>query len=79
MMIYNARNVMAENPKRVKEVAKVAGVAPLTLRRWLLAGKIPEVSRDRNGWRLFNSDEEAAVVRYATKTTPPSKKDGAKR
>ena len=68
---------MARRSKYLKEVAKAAAVAPITLRRWLLAGKIPEVSRDRNGWRLFTSNEEAAVLRYATKTQPP-KKRGAK-
>ena len=69
---------MARRSKYLNEVAKAAGVAPITLRRWLLAGKIPEVGRDRNGWRLFTSDEEAAVLRYATKTQPP-KKQGIKR
>jgi len=58
--------------KHLKDIAKAAGVAPITLRRWLLAGKIPEVSRDRNGWRVFSPEEEAAVLRYATRTTPPA-------
>lgn len=66
--------MMSDNPRYLKEVAEAAGVAPITLRRWLLAGKIPEVSRDRNGWRVFTSDEEAAVLRYALKKTPPKKK-----
>lgn len=69
---------MARRPKYLKDVARAAGVAPITLRRWLLAGKIPEVGRDRNGWRLFTVDEEAAVLRYATKTQPP-KKQGTER
>jgi len=68
------RPYMAKSSKYLKDVAKAAGVAPITLRRWLLAGKIPEVSRDRNGWRLFTSDEEEAVLRYATKTQPPKKR-----
>jgi len=59
--------------KYLKEVARAAGVAPVTLRRWLLGGKIPEVSRDRNGWRLFTAAEESAVLRYARKTSPPAK------
>jgi DNA (cytosine-5)-methyltransferase 1 len=72
------RSYMGRSSKYLKDVAKAAGVAPITLRRWLLAGKIPEVSRDRNGWRLFTSGEEKAVLRYATKTQPPQKR-GAKR
>jgi DNA (cytosine-5)-methyltransferase 1 len=65
---------MPHAPRYLKEVAEAAGVAPITLRRWLLAGKIPEVSRDRNGWRVFTAEEEAAVLRYALKKTPPKKK-----
>jgi len=65
---------MSDTPRYLKEVAEAAGIAPITLRRWLLAGKIPEVSRDRNGWRVFTAEEEAAVLRYALKTTPPKKK-----
>jgi DNA (cytosine-5)-methyltransferase 1 len=59
--------------KYLNQVAKSAGVAPITLRRWLLNGKIPEVSRDRNGWRVFTAEEEAAVLKYASKTTPPKR------
>ena len=65
---------MERNWKYLKEVAKAAGVAPITLRRWLLDGKIPEVSRDRNGWRLFTAAEESAVLRYARKTSPPARR-----
>jgi DNA (cytosine-5)-methyltransferase 1 len=67
---------MKQDLRHLTEVAKAAGVAPITLRRWLLAGKIPEVSRDRNGWRVFSPKEEAAVLRYALKTTPPTKNRG---
>jgi DNA (cytosine-5)-methyltransferase 1 len=69
---------MKGRSKYLKEVAKAAGIAPITLRRWLLAGKIQEVTRDRNGWRLFTPNQEAAVLRYAKKTMPP-KKPGSKR
>ena len=65
---------MSDGPRYLKHVAAAAGVAPITLRRWLLAGKIPEVSRDRNGWRVFTAEEEAAVRRYALKKTPPKKR-----
>ena len=65
---------MISTGRRLYEVAKAAGVAPITLRRWLLAGKIPEVSRDRNGWRVFSPEEEAAVLKYALRLSPPTKK-----
>jgi DNA (cytosine-5)-methyltransferase 1 len=64
---------MGTEARHVKDVAKAAGVTPLTLRRWLLDGKVSEVSRDRNGWRLFTPEEESAIVRYALKKTPPKK------
>jgi DNA modification methylase len=35
------------------DAAKEIGVAPITLKRWLLEGKFPHVQRDRNGWRIF--------------------------
>jgi hypothetical protein len=63
---------MAE-AKYLNEVARAAKVAPITLRRWLLAGKIAEVSRDRNGWRIFTPEDQAAILQYAFKTTPPTK------
>ncbi len=56
---------MPTRPKHLNEVARAAGIAPITLRRWLLTGKIPEVSRDRNGWRVFSAEEEASILRYA--------------
>jgi DNA (cytosine-5)-methyltransferase 1 len=68
---------MEPKAKYLKDVAKAAGVAPITLRRWLLGGKIPEVSRDRNGWRLFTAAQESAVLRYAIKVSPPGR--GGKR
>jgi excisionase family DNA binding protein len=48
------------------EVAKRAGIHRLTLLRWIREGKMPDVSRDRNGWRIFTEDEAAAVAAYAT-------------
>lgn len=37
--------------------AKVVGVSPITLKRWLLSGKVDDVGRDHNGWRLFKDDD----------------------
>jgi excisionase family DNA binding protein len=48
------------------EVAKLAGVHRLTLLRWIRDGKMPDVSRDRNGWRIFSEEETARIVAYAT-------------
>ena len=55
---------------RAHEVAKAAGISKNTLLRWLKAGKVPEVARDRNGWRIFTEDDVARVKAYAERTTP---------
>jgi len=41
------------------------GVAPITLKRWLLEGKFPEVRRDRNGWRIFTEQDIRRIKAFA--------------
>jgi len=53
------------------KAAQMIGVAPVTLKRWLLSGKVAEVARDRNGWRVFNSKDIARIRNYANRFTPP--------
>lgn len=55
----------------VKEVATMVGVAPITLRRWLISGRIPDVSRDRNNWRVFTDKDVEQIRRFSEKKTPP--------
>lgn len=52
------------------DVAERAGVSRDTILRWLKTGKVPEPSRDRNGWRVFTEAEIKLVLRHATKVTP---------
>jgi hypothetical protein len=47
------------------EAAKGIGVAPITLKRWLLDGKFPEVRRDRNGWRIFTEHDIRKIKTFA--------------
>lgn len=42
------------------DVAKEVGISPITLKRWLLSGKLTDVARDKNNWRVF---DEADVRR----------------
>ncbi len=56
---------------RLQDVAKIVGVSAITLRRWLLSGKVPEVARDRNGWRVFSGKDIKRIRKYATLTKPP--------
>jgi DNA (cytosine-5)-methyltransferase 1 len=58
---------------RLHAAAKAVGVSAITLRRWLLSGKVEEVTRDRNGWRLFTRKDVERVRRFATQTRPPRK------
>jgi len=57
---------------RLSQVAKLVGVAPITLKRWLLSGRIDEVHRDRNGWRVFTDENVASIQSYAATLYPPS-------
>lgn len=62
-----------KNRLRLRDAAKSIGVSAITLRRWLLSGKVPEVSRDRNGWRVFTQKDVKRIRRFATLTKPPEK------
>jgi site-specific DNA-methyltransferase (cytosine-N4-specific) len=52
------------------EVATRAGIHRDTLLRWLRQRLVAEPSRDRNGWRVFNSKEVAGVVAFAKSAQP---------
>jgi len=49
----------------INEAAREIGVAPVTLKRWFLDGKIPEVTKDRNGWRTFSQGDIERIRAYA--------------
>jgi DNA-binding transcriptional MerR regulator len=55
----------------LKEAARIIGVAPITLKRWLLEQKVSEVARNRNGWRVFTPADIERISAYAHKTIPP--------
>lgn len=57
----------------LKEAAKLVGVSPITLKRWLLSQKVAEVARNRNGWRVFTSKDIDRIRRFAEKLLPPKK------
>ena len=56
---------------KLHEVAEIVGVAPITLKRWLLAKKVREVARDRNNWRVFTDKDVKRIQRFATTLTAP--------
>lgn len=53
------------------KAAKAVGVSAVTLRRWLLEGKVDEVPRDRNNWRVFTAADIARIRAFAEKLVPP--------
>jgi len=55
------------------EAAERIGVSPITLKRWLLSEKVSEVSRDRNGWRVFSDKDVKRIKRYAEQLVPPKR------
>ena len=57
---------------RLSQVARIVGVAPITLKRWLLSGRVDEVHRDRNGWRVFTDADVERIQAYAATLYPPS-------
>jgi hypothetical protein len=77
-VIYISIDQFSMSPKiqghYLHEVARKVGVAPITLRRWLLAGKISEVQRNRNGWRVFSRVDIAKIRRFANRGTRPTSK-----
>ena len=56
------------------EAAELIGVAPITLKRWLLTAKVDEVTRDRNNWRRFTDADVRRIKEFADKATPPKGK-----
>jgi DNA-binding transcriptional MerR regulator len=55
----------------LRGAAKQIGVAPITLRRWLLSRKVKEVARDRNGWRVFTPSDVQRIKKYAATLVRP--------
>jgi predicted site-specific integrase-resolvase len=56
------------------EAAEMIGIAPITLKRWLLASKVDEVIRDRNNWRRFTDADVRGIKEFANRMTPPKVK-----
>lgn len=65
-------DVMASNSElHVAEAAAAAGISKPTLLRWIKDGKVDDAKkRDRNGWRIFSSDEVARIQALAASTKP---------
>jgi len=60
-----------DNIVYLTEAAKEVGVAAITLKRWLLDGKVRDVKRDRKGWRIFTAEDIQFIKEYADRISPP--------
>jgi DNA (cytosine-5)-methyltransferase 1 len=49
---------------RTTQAAREIGVSAITLKRWLIQGKVPDVGRDRNNWRVFQQADIARIRAY---------------
>lgn len=66
---------MVDKGLKLGAAASAIGVSAITLRRWLLEGKVSEVPRDRNGWRIFMRTDIERIKRYAERLIAPEEKD----
>lgn len=51
--------------RNLTQAASEIGVSAITLKRWLLSGKVAEVTRNRNGWRVFGEDDVRRIRLFA--------------
>lgn len=61
---------------RLNVAAKEIGVSPITLKRWLLSNKVSDVSRDKNGWRVFTCSDIERIKRFHFHLASPGSNDG---
>ena len=59
----------------IKEAAKRIGVSIITLKRWFANGKVREVARNRNGWRIFTEEDIERIKAYAEQRHYPEEEN----
>jgi DNA (cytosine-5)-methyltransferase 1 len=56
----------------LNQAAQAIGVSAVTLKRWLISGKVKDVERDRNNWRVFNAVDIDLIKQFASKHSETS-------
>jgi predicted site-specific integrase-resolvase len=56
----------------LKDAAKKIGVSAITLKRWLINGRVADVPRDRNGWRVFSNQDVERIRAFANRRAHPT-------
>ena len=59
----------------ISDAARKIGVAPITLKRWLLAGKVT-AAKDRNNYWVFEDADIKRIKAWANQRTYPARKRG---
>lgn len=53
------------------DAANEIGVSSITLKRWILSGKVPDVARDKNNWRIFTKEDVVRIRNYHLQVSEP--------
>jgi DNA-binding transcriptional MerR regulator len=69
---------MAHKFYTTKEVIKKVKISRNTLFLWFKHRKIPEVTRDRNGHRIFTEHDIQVILAYKNKVIAPKEKSFGK-
>jgi DNA (cytosine-5)-methyltransferase 1 len=67
--------VIANGYLFTNKAASAIGVPVVTLKHWLSTGKVPDVSRNANGWRLFSPIDIERIRKYAELAKEPESAD----
>ena len=55
----------------IGDAAKAIGVSSATLKRWFRSAKVRDVSRDRNGYRIFEPNDIKRLRAYVNQRFEP--------
>ena len=61
----------------IHDAARAIGVSPATLKRWFRSAKVPDVARDRNGYRVFEAADIERLRAYANQRFEPAEQFGS--
>jgi len=56
----------------INEAAQAIGISSITLKRWLLSGRVEDVARNRNNWRIFTEADVERIKKFAQKQSSNS-------
>ena len=63
-----------EKKYRTKEVIANLGICRPTLYNWFIKGKVADVAKDRNGFRIYTEADLRRLKAYRDKVSPPTTK-----